>query len=849
MIPRRAAAVALILAIELALITSGHAAPPTISNLSLHGLQTGGVTTLVIDGAELLPEPRVVLSVPISKQTVHTGGDPRRVEIEIGLPADIPAGIYNLRLATPEGISNAVPIALDSLRQLAAAPQTVQLPAAISGNIAGGQVVQTSFTLKKGEAMVAEVEARRIGGGLDPVLHIYDSRRVPLVWAEGRAALDGDARLQFTAPADGTYTVELHDSVYQAAAPGQFRLKLGAFDFADLVYPPAVRRGSKTSLAFSGTSFPATDKVDFVAPPADGIVPAPWPSGGRPAGLRPRVLVSDVEEILKSPPADGTAQKVNAPAGVSGRLDKPQSEDRYRVTVSPGMRLRLEVLAARIGSPLDGVLTVRDEHGNQLAMNDDQPDTVDPGLDFTVPPGVPAIIVGLKDVAGRGGEGFVYHLAITKLDAPRFTLTVDDDRVQIPVGGAALVRVRANRTNYNGPIKLTFPGLPSSVHALGDEIPAGADQTFVELTSDDGSTAPGLFSIRGTGHDGDTLIERLAETAVNPVPRQPWLRSELAAAVVRSPAFGLAMTEASAETTLKPGAKLPLQLKATRGPGTAGAVRLSLITSQPMPKKKVRVNNQDQEQDDFDRALRLESAPVIAADKTDATVQLLVPADLPPAQYQLVVRGELLAADGARVLGTTYAPVIRANVSAPAEPPKQPNASPPLAIFEDEADFADKLNQGDGKISLVSDDHYSGKAALRVTPDQRFNPSLPGLNVKIRQIPAAGEYRYLMFAWKKKGGAQLCLQLSHDGLWGPTADSPGHKFRYHAGPGPECFGASLAIDPKLPEGWTLVTRDLYADFGEFTLTGLALSPIDGDYALFDHIYLGRHAADFSATAK
>ena len=42
----------------------------------------------------------------------------------------------------------------------------------------------------------------------------------------------------------------------------------------------------------------------------------------------------------------------------------------------------------------------------------------------------------------------------------------------------------------------------------------------------------------------------------------------------------------------------------------------------------------------------------------------------------------------------------------------------------------------------------------------------------------------------------------------------------------------------------VVTRDLFADFGAFTLTGLALSPMDGDFALFDHIYLGRSVRDF-----
>jgi hypothetical protein len=52
------------------------------------------------------------------------------------------------------------------------------------------------------------------------------------------------------------------------------------------------------------------------------------------------------------------------------------------------------------------------------------------------------------------------------------------------------------------------------------------------------------------------------------------------------------------------------------------------------------------------------------------------------------------------------------------------------------------------------------------------------------------------------------------------------------------FGGSIGVDANLPANMTVVTRDLFADFGEFTLTGLALTPVDGDYALFDHIYLG-----------
>jgi hypothetical protein len=41
----------------------------------------------------------------------------------------------------------------------------------------------------------------------------------------------------------------------------------------------------------------------------------------------------------------------------------------------------------------------------------------------------------------------------------------------------------------------------------------------------------------------------------------------------------------------------------------------------------------------------------------------------------------------------------------------------------------------------------------------------------------------------------------------------------------------------------VVTRDLFADFGAFTLTGIAFTPGPGEYALFDHVYLARTADD------
>jgi hypothetical protein len=232
----------------------------------------------------------------------------------------------------------------------------------------------------------------------------------------------------------------------------------------------------------------------------------------------------------------------------------------------------------------------------------------------------------------------------------------------------------------------------------------------------------------------------------------------------------------------------------------------------------------------------------VPADKTEFELAVAFPFGTAPADLS-----------GVKLVATSQvapATVVKADNEIAVTLKIVPGEPPPglLAIFEDQPEFAAKLTEGGGAAELVADQKYSGIASIKVMPDQRYNPLLPGLGLKIRENPAPGEYRYLRFAWKKQGGQSICLQLNHDGKWGPSDDKPA-KFRYHAGPGPECFGASLQVDPLLPGEFVVVTRDLFADFGEFTWTGIALSPIDGDYALFDHLYLGRSLADLDTATR
>ncbi|HUY91640.1 MAG TPA: hypothetical protein VMV10_23060 [Pirellulales bacterium] len=934
------------LAITLSAMVAG-GAQPSIGNLSTRGLQAGATTTLVIDGADLLPEPRLLLSAPIAQQTVKPGAAANQVQIDVTLDASMAPGVYQLRLATAQGVSAPVAVGIDRLPELPFAPEVSALPVALNGSLQGAAVLRTSFTGHKGQAILIDVEGRRLGVELNPVLHLLDGRNVQLAWAQPSLTLSGDARIAATLPADGRYTVELHDALYRGPAPGAFRLKIGSLPYADLAYPLAVRRGVKTSLEFASANLPADARAEALETLASGEAPAPWPAVEMLSGVHPRLIYSDHDEVLEAAPPAGQLQQAAPPIGISGRLAAARETDRYQLAVTPGQALRIDVLAARVGSPLDGVLTISKPTGGELARSDDRPATTDPGLDFTVPAGANSIVLALNDLEGRGGPNYVYRLSVEPLGQPDYSLSLQADREALPRRGASLLRVRANRAGYNGPIKLSIPDLPPGITVTGNEIPAGATDALVTLLPGDQLAPPVVTMIVGESAEPNMSLRRVAIAAETPASQaQPWLRRELAFAGAQPLPISISWAGSSPETVLPLGSSVTFEVQINRAAGVAGPVRLSLVTTQIIPKKTIKENNQDKQVDDLDRALRLDSQPTIAAGQTSGAASVLVPGDLPAIAYDLALQADLLSADGNTVLASAFTPARRMSTTTPfvialageakveakagsgetgkltgtirrlgdfkqpltltlaglpAElPPPEvtlapeqsefalpvafpfgsapgslanvklvassrlnpttvvksnelpvevtvvPGGPPPALykLFEDESSFLALLTEGGGQATLETADRYSGQAAMKVTPDQKFRSKLPGLGVKIAENPGEGEYRYLQFAWKKQGGANILLQLNANGAFGPLAGAPTPAYRYEAGAANPYKAAAIKLDEKLPGGWTVVTRDLFADFGAFSLDGLAFTASDGEFALFDHIYLGRSTRDF-----
>ena len=297
-------------------------AAPAISNVAPRGLRIGQPTTLVISGSGLGADAKVVAPVAIAAQTVKSAAADR-LEVEITLAADVPPGIYPLRVAAASGISSPVLVGIDKLPQVAFAATVSELPVAMHGAVGGAQVLQLKLAGKQNQRLVLDVESQRLGAGLKPVIRLYDPRGKQIAWSPPHAAIGGDARIDTVLPADAEYTVELHDQLYRPAGPGFFRLKMGDLQYADLAVPLGGSAGSKQAIRFASSNITATIETDLTAQTLPGETVAALPPSDAFTGAAPRLALSDFAELTEAPKAaDGQLQVLPlAPAAVSVKGD------------------------------------------------------------------------------------------------------------------------------------------------------------------------------------------------------------------------------------------------------------------------------------------------------------------------------------------------------------------------------------------------------------------------------------------------------------------------------------------------------------------------------------------------
>jgi hypothetical protein len=160
-------------------------------------------------------------------------------------------------------------------------------------------------------------------------------------------------------------------------------------------------------------------------------------------------------------------------------------------------------------------------------------------------------------------------------------------------------------------------------------------------------------------------------------------------------------------------------------------------------------------------------------------------------------------------------------------------------LEENAAELLPKLTnpQGDpGEGQVEKGIVFSGKESIKITILQRYCNFIPGWAYRITEKPKEGEYRYLRFAWKSDGLTGIMLQLHDVKDWYIRYTAGANKFGWE----------SKMVAETLPQEWTVVTIDLFKDFGEREIHGIALTTFDGTAGYFDHIYFARSVAELDA---
>jgi hypothetical protein len=123
--------------------------------------------------------------------------------------------------------------------------------------------------------------------------------------------------------------------------------------------------------------------------------------------------IDDLPSVVQTRPSQtvATAQALTLPVAVDGYVDN-LTRDYYKFPVAAGQRLSIEVLARRLGSPLDSMIRLLDAKGRELAYNDDAPGIgSDSMLSYTFKE-AGEYVLEVRDIRYQGGGNFNYRLRI-----------------------------------------------------------------------------------------------------------------------------------------------------------------------------------------------------------------------------------------------------------------------------------------------------------------------------------------------------------------------------------------------------------------------------------------------------
>lgn len=588
------------------------AAPPTLTGTSPAGLMVGRATDLTFQGANLAGSAEIISPIPLTFEKTENK-DAAKWTVKVTLPANAPLGVFPIRLATSKGVSNPVLIAVDQVPTILEVEpntkfeqaQSVASPSVVEGAAANNDVDHYKFSGRKGQRILIDTAAARIGSPLDPTIRLTTAGKKFVGSSDDTPGLATDARLIVTLPEDGEYVVEISDTNYKGSGKANYRMTIGSLPMAEEVFPLVLAPGVTNALELRGGTVAQPNEVIRLASVPRLLDPynlvildiAATSIGINSAQFEPtarilwpyKLLESHVPQVVETEkPSD---RSPSAPVAFLGRIESTGDEDSFDLTVDAGAKYRVRVEAGRIGSALDAVLRVMGADGKQIATGDDSPLVIpnppanapkltqpDPELEFTVPAGQSKVSMIIGDISRRGGLGYHYRIFVEK-SLPDFQISLPVAQSNIPLGQNVLINVNANRAKgYGGPIRLELLNPPAGVKFRPGLIPAGSTTGAISLSIDaNAKLAPQFLKIVGKGDGGlaSTAISEITFATQGPLPVNILGQEGFLCTTSEASPVGLDVAETPFEVVHGFEGAVPLKL--IRSAGGEPALDLSLV--------------------------------------------------------------------------------------------------------------------------------------------------------------------------------------------------------------------------------------------------------------------------------
>src|SRR5688500_7831109 len=476
-------------------------AQPVITDLQPRGAQKGKPFTLTLAGRNLGEGAKIVSTLPATFTLLAPDlpaplrgsameNEDRYATFLVEPLADLTVGVYPIRVVTSDGVSNvqlftvgafaeliedesrpgALPNTSDSMETAQPLPSP---PFTLNGTLRGPERDIYRLSARDGDKRVIEVEARRAGSAIDPLLEILDANGRMIARSEDEPLLGLDARVDVTFPRDGDYYVVVRDARFSTQSANFYRLKIGSYSYPRDVFPLGGRRGAlvETSLGLEKISVDLRNagsnvRQVFVNVPGSPALPVPF-------------AVGDDPEV--NAPVDAL---ITSPVTINSRLLKAGQVDRYTLRVPPSRALTFRIQARELGtSKLMAVITVRDENGNVLGRSGDEPlaedffnvnqsrTAGDPMLRLQAPADVNHVTVTVEDLALRGGPDYAYRLNVQPVSKD-FRLVLNSPFVNVPSGGSVAVPVTVQRQGFDDEIHLRVANPPKGLRVEGGFVAA-----------------------------------------------------------------------------------------------------------------------------------------------------------------------------------------------------------------------------------------------------------------------------------------------------------------------------------------------------------------------------------------